>query len=53
MIRLRRGYHVCLQYITHYIDRRNIDPKPFVWTASVRQILKKLNKGHKTLATLH
>ncbi len=30
-----------------------IDPKPFVWTASVRQILKKVNKANKTLATLH
>ena len=25
--------------ITRYIDERNQNPKPFVWTASVRQIL--------------
>jgi transposase len=42
-----------IERITHYIDRRNINPKPFVWTASVRQILKKVNKANKTLATLH
>ncbi len=29
--------------ITHYIDRRNGNPKPFVWTATVRQIMKKVN----------
>ena len=42
-----------LEHITRYIDRRNINPKPFVWTASVRQILKKVNKANETLATLH
>ncbi|MDP1858858.1 MAG: IS630 family transposase, partial [Gemmatimonadaceae bacterium] len=39
--------------ITRYIDRRNEDPTPFVWTATVRQILTKVNKANKTLATLH
>ncbi len=39
--------------ITQYIDRRNEDPTPFVWTATVRQILTKVNKANKTLATLH
>ncbi len=42
-----------IQHITRYIDRRNINPNPFVSTASVRQILKKVNKANKTLATLH
>lgn len=42
-----------IEHITRYIDRRNIHPKPFVWTASVRHILKKVNKANKTLATLH
>ncbi len=42
-----------IEHITRYIERRNINPKPFVWTASVRQILKKVNKANKTLATLH
>ena len=39
--------------ITRYIDRRNEHPTPFVWTATVRQILTKVNKANKTLATLH
>lgn len=42
-----------IEHITRYIDRRNINPKPFVWTASVRQILKKVSKANKILATLH
>ena len=40
------------EHITRYIERRNQHPKPFVWTASVRQILTKVNKANKTLATL-
>ena len=39
--------------ITAYIDQRNENPKPFVWTATVRDILKKVGKGNATLATLH
>ena len=39
--------------ITHYIDRRNEHPTPFVWTATVQQILKKVGKANATLATLH
>jgi transposase len=39
--------------IMQYIDRRNENPTPFVWTATVQQILKKVNKGKDTLATLH
>jgi len=39
--------------IRHYIDHRNREPKPFVWTASVEQIIDKVSKGFKTLATLH
>jgi len=39
--------------ITHYIDQRNKNPTPFVWTATVRQILKKVAKANATLATLH
>lgn len=39
--------------ITQYINRRNEHPTPFVWTATVRQILKKVNKANETLATLH
>ena len=39
--------------ITAYIDQRNENPTPFVWTATVRDILKKVGKGNATLATLH
>ncbi len=39
--------------INRYIDRRNENPTPFVWTATVRQIMKKVNKANETLATLH
>ena len=39
--------------ITRYIQRRNQDPQPFVWTASVKTILAKVRKANKTLASLH
>ena len=42
-----------IEHITRYIDRRNNNPKPFVWTASTRQILTKVNKANEILATLH
>ena len=42
-----------VEAITSYINRRNENPTPFVWTATVRQIMKKVNKANETLATLH
>jgi hypothetical protein len=36
-----------------YIDRRNDNPKPFVWTASVQHILEKVTKARATLEALH
>jgi len=39
--------------ITKYIDQRNENPTPFVWTATVKQILKEVGKANATLATLH
>lgn len=39
--------------ITQYIDRRNEDPAPFVWTASVKTILANVKKANATLASLH
>jgi len=39
--------------IHHYITLRNIDPKPFTWTASVRSIIAKVKKANETLASLH
>ena len=39
--------------ITHYINRRNKNPKPFVWTASPKTIIDKVKKAKETLATQH
>jgi transposase len=39
--------------IETYIEQRNRSPRPFVWTASVRDILSKVQKGNRTLSTLH
>jgi transposase len=39
--------------ITRYIDARNTNPTPFVWTASVKSILAKVKKANDTLAKLH
>ena len=39
--------------ITAYLDRRNQDPPPFVWTASVKSILAKVRKAKDTLASDH
>jgi len=36
-----------------YLERRNQDPTPFVWTKSAKEILDKINRGLNTLATLH
>ena len=37
--------------ITTCLDRRNEDPTPFVWTASVKSILAKVRKAKDTLAS--
>ena len=42
-----------IEAITHYINRRNEEPRPFVWTASTRSIIAKVNKAKETLATHH
>jgi len=39
--------------IHHYVARRNVDPRPFTWTASVKTILAKVRKANETLASLH
>jgi transposase len=52
----RRSVHnvdELIQAISDYLDRRNLAPKPFVWTATVRSILAKVAKAKETLATLH
>lgn len=43
-----------LEHVIHqYISRRNTDPTPFTWTASVRSIIAKVRKANETLASLH
>ena len=41
------------QAIARYLDARNENPKPFTWTASVAEILAKVERANRTLATLH
>lgn len=42
-----------IRAIEAYLDRRNENPKPFVWTKSASEILEKIERGLKTLATIH
>jgi len=35
--------------IEGYIDRRNEDPKPFIWTAKANDILEKVKRARKCL----
>ena len=42
-----------IEVINHYIDRRNDNPTPFVWTASAQSIIAKVSKAKETLATQH
>ena len=39
--------------INTYLDHRNEDPTPFVWTKSAQEILTKIHRGLKTLEALH
>lgn len=39
--------------IDAYILNRNGDPTPFVWTKSAREIIKKIERGLRTLEALH
>jgi transposase len=39
--------------ITAYLNTRNLNPKPFVWKANARDILRKVNNAQRTLASLH
>jgi transposase len=45
--RLRRGVFSSvpdlIAAIDHYIDHHNLNPKPFIWTKSARDILQKLS----------
>ena len=39
--------------IQEYLDNHNVDPKPFVWTASAVSILEKVRRGRQALESLH
>jgi len=55
--RLKRGSFASLDdligAIIGYLDHRNLDPKPFVWTASVESILAKLRDCKAVIETIH
>jgi transposase len=36
-----------------YLEHHNADPKPFVWTASAPEILKKVARGRQVLESVH
>jgi hypothetical protein len=39
--------------IEAYLDHHNADPNPFIWTAPAADILAKVARGRRTLASLH
>jgi transposase len=39
--------------IQDYLEHRNRNPRPFTWTASVEEIIAKVQEGNETLGTLH
>jgi hypothetical protein len=50
---LRRGvFHDVEELITSigdYIDKHNVNPKPFIWTAKASDILEKVKRARKAL----
>jgi len=55
--RIRRGAFTSVDSlvaaIMEYLEANNAAPKPFVWTASVENILSKVKKANEVLETLH
>jgi transposase len=55
--RLKRGvFHAVKELedaIYAYLAHRNLDPRPFTWTASVQKILDKVKRANETLEALH
>ncbi len=55
--RIRRGAFASVDSliaaIMEYLEANNADPKPFVWTASVENIISKVKRANKVLETLH
>jgi hypothetical protein len=36
-----------------YLEAGNAEPKPFVWTASLQNIISKVRRANEVLETLH
>ena len=55
--RIRRGtfpsVEILVEAIEEYLKHNNENPKPFIWTATVDQILAKVSRCKATLETLH
>src|SRR3712207_2290119 len=55
--RIRRGAFTSVpdleRAIMDYLDRHNLDPKPFVWTASSTSILEKVARAKQALESQH
>jgi len=55
--RLRRGVFKTVRELERaiygYLEQRNNDPRPFVWTASVQAILHKVARAKEALDALH
>jgi transposase len=55
--RIRRGSFLNVEEleaaIEEYLEENNKQPKPFVWTATVQQILAKVNRCKAILETIH
>ncbi len=39
--------------VTKYLDHRNTEPKPFIWTKTAKEIIMKIDRGLRTLASVH
>jgi len=45
--------HELIGVVTRYLEKRNTDPKPFIWTKTAKEIIAKIERGLRTLATAH
>ena len=52
--RIRRGVFTSVPALVtaihEYIDHHNLDPKPFIWTATARDILEKVIRANGRLS---
>ncbi|MGH8952967.1 MAG: IS630 family transposase [Acidimicrobiia bacterium] len=42
-----------IAFVSRYLDKRNTDPKPFIWTKTADEIIAKIERGLRTLAAVH